>query len=152
MPPVIPKYRPVLSGPQILHIISLAKKDGSSASLEIAAILSRMEWQIKNGGLQPAYNETPRESLAESLGFEIVPNPHMPPQTIALVQNDKITGVITNIGSIPALQEALYQKWIEDPTALSVTDIAIVRQYRYENNKMTMDEEKLFEKEVLGFS
>jgi hypothetical protein len=134
MPEPIAKYRPVLSASQILHIIKLLKRDGTSLSLETLRNLSRFEWQIQNDAVSPAYISIPTPSMIEDLGFD----------EPAAIGNAHISSSEINI-------EALYHIWMVEPESLTALDISKVRQWRYENNKMTVDEEKLFESEVLGF-
>lgn len=131
----VPKYRPVLSSEQILHIIKLLKRDGTSLSLDILISLSRFEWQIKNNAVSPAYISSPQPSMIEDLGFDepsAIGNAHISSAEISI--------------------EALYHIWMVEPQSLTALDISKVRQWRYQNNKMTVDEEKLFEREVLGIS
>jgi hypothetical protein len=134
----VPKYRPVLSGDAILHIIKLAKRDGTKDSMELIATLARIEWQIKNGAISPAYITVPQASMIEDLGFD------EPAQSSSNASAHVDSGGVT--------LEVLYGIWMKEPEALTAADIAKVRAYRYEQGKMTIDEEKLFEKEVLGLS
>lgn len=131
----VPKYRPVLSSEQILHIIKLLKRDGTSLSLDVLMNLSRFEWQIQNNAVSPAYISSPTPSMIEDLGFDEPASPG----------NAHISSAEINI-------EALYHIWMVEPQSLTALDISKVRQWRYQNNKMTVDEEKLFEREVLGIS
>lgn len=131
----VPKYRPVLSSEQILHLIHLLKRDGTLMSMEIVRNLSRFEWQIQNDAVSPAYVAITRPSMIEDLGFD---EPSPPGNA--------------HISSAEISIEALYHIWMAEPQSLTALDISRVRQWRYQNNKMTVDEEKLFEKEVLGIS
>lgn len=132
----IAKFRPVLSSDNIRHILKLAKRDGSRESMELVATLARIEWQINNGAMTPAYVSTPQPSMIEDLGFD---EPREPNHS-------------AHISSADISIEALYNIWMQEPESLTAINIAKVRQWRYENNHMTMDEEKLFEKEVLGLN
>lgn len=129
MQKAIQKFRPVLSAQQILHIISLAKRDGSAESLDVLSQLVIFEFKIQNATIRPAYTEKPRESLSSSLGFE----------------NSSKRNEETGINP-----EALYNLWLSSPESLTVLQLEGVRQWRYDHDKMTMDEEKKFEEEVLG--
>lgn len=135
MPEATAKYRPVLSSGQILHIIKLLKRDGTTISLEVLIQLSRFEWQIQNNAVTPAYVSSPAPSMIEDLGFD---GPS--PKGNAHISSSEIS------------LEALYHIWMVEPESLNALDISKVRQWRYENNKMILEEEKLFEKEVLGIS
>lgn len=127
------KFRPVLSSELISHALSLARKDNSSLSKELIHALAIYEFKIANEIISPAYVESPRESLREKLGFD----------------EDKTTIALLNAAL--ASDEALYNSWLESPHLIvNPKELVRLRKYRYENNKMTEDEERLFEKEVLG--
>jgi hypothetical protein len=127
------KYRPVLLSHQIAHICDLCRRDGSNQSLEVLAVLTMYEFKIKNRAITPAYTSTPKQSLEASLGFE-KDIPHGNPHVHHTVHTD----------------EALYSIWADDPGLLNVEQLKRVRTYRYTNNKMTNDEERKYEAEVLG--
>jgi hypothetical protein len=132
----IAKFRPVLSADEIMHILKLAKRDATKESMALVASLARIEWQIRNGAMTPAYISTVQPTLVEDLGFD-EPAP------------SKNTGAHVDSGTVSL--EVLYSIWCQEPESLTAADIAKVRAWRYENSKMTVDEEKLFEREVLGF-
>lgn len=124
-----PKFRPVLDSDQIAHICELARRDSSKMSMSILASLSSFEWKIKSGAAAPAYAVRAKVDLSSDLGFsEIV-------QTAA--HEVQI--------------ETLYSMWADDPSSLNTDQLARVRKYRYENNKMDVKEERAYEKEILGF-
>lgn len=123
------KFRPVLTSQLISHICDLARRDGSDMSLHVLAALSSFEWKIKSGAVTPAYTPTPKESLSSSLGF------HETVQEVQKVLSD----------------EALYAMWANDPSSLNTEQLKKVRTYRYTNNKMTVEEERTYETEVMGF-
>jgi hypothetical protein len=125
-----PKFRPVLDSDQIAHICNLCRKDSSKESMHVLASLASFEWKVKSGAVTPAYTPAPKESLASSLGFE-KDIPHGNPHHIHT-------------------DEALYSMWADDPSTLSVDQLKRVRFYRYENNKMTVEEEAQYEREIMG--
>jgi hypothetical protein len=124
------KYRPVLLSHQIAHICDLCRRDGSNQSLEVLAVLTMYEFKIKNRAITPAYTSAPRENLSSALGFTEPKSEHH----AHTVHTD----------------EALYSIWADDPGLLNVEQLKRVRTYRYTNNKMTNDEERKYEAEVLG--
>lgn len=128
----VQKYRPVLTGPQISHLISLCKRDGSRDSLSCLSQLVLYEFKIQNEITKPVYASTPKIELVDQLGF-----------------SDSAMPAESDIHISP---EALYNLWMVKPEDLTVHQINLVQQYRYENNKMTLDEEKKFESEVLGLA
>jgi hypothetical protein len=87
------------------------------------------EYKIKNEIISPAYSIAPVVELSVQLGFS---------------ESTANNPVVSD--------EILYGIWMQEPESLNVEQLKRVRTYRYENNKMTMDEEKLFEKEVLGMA
>lgn len=137
-PPLIPKYRPVLSSSQITHIISLAKADASQASLDVVKALAMYEFKIQNDVVTPAYTETVKQSLEEQLGF-VVSSPES--------SHDP---VISTNPIITELHNTLYETWLKNPSSLSVTQLAQVQKWRYENDMMTLDEERKYETETFG--
>jgi hypothetical protein len=128
------KYRPVLTAQQISHLVTLCKRDGSRDSLSCLGQLVLYEFKIQNELLQPALISAPKEKLINSLGFDDgeESNPRKGTEGI----------------HIPA--ETLYNLWLVSPQELTVHQLGEVQKYRYENNKMTVDEEKKYEAEVLG--
>lgn len=126
-----PKFRPVLSAAQISHILTLCRGNPSAMSIEIIQKLSMFEYKVSNEIVKPAYVSTPIQSLAESCGFDSVD--HHP--------------TVINVSEISS--EVLYNLWLKEPSALTVSQLKTVQNYRYEQNKMTIDEEKNYEREVL---
>lgn len=126
------KFRPVLTPAEISHICELCRRDGSDNSIRVLSALASFEWKIKSGAVTPAYIEKPRENLSSALGF------HQEVQEIQHIQH-----ILTD--------EALYAMWADDSSTLNIEQLKRVRTWRYTNNKMTVDEEKLYESEVLGF-
>jgi hypothetical protein len=129
------KYRPVLLAHQIAHICDLCRRDGSNQSLEVLATLTMYEFKIKNRAITPAYVQQPKQSLEASLGFS---------------SNDSPGGYIQAHKDHVHTDEALYSIWADDPGLLNVEQLKRVRTYRYTNNKMTNDEERKYESEILG--
>jgi hypothetical protein len=125
-----PKFRPVLDSEQIAHICALCRKDSSKESMHVLASLASFEWKVKSGAVTPAYTPAPKESTMQALGFE-----------------SKSTEHSHHINT----DESLYAMWADDPSKLSVDQLKRVRFYRYENNKMTVEEEAQYEREILGF-
>src|SRR6188768_586540 len=118
----ISRYRPVLTGPQISHLIALCKRDGTKTSLSCLSQLALYEFKIQNELLEAAYVSPEKQTLEEQLGFS----------EGSLVVNHAAAESSNN-------PEALYNAWLEDPTCLSISQILGVQKYRYENNKMTIE-------------
>ncbi len=76
------KYRPVLTGGIIEHILSLCKRESpiSSESFHLISILSAFQAKIQNDGVQEAYSSSPpKESMEVSLGMNLelgIPTPN----------------------------------------------------------------------------
>lgn len=124
-----PKYRPVLTGSQILHLLSLCKKELSDESLSCISILAPFEFKLRNGSISPAYSASPRLALADSLGFS---------EPSVALSKDHIS---------PAW---LYEEWRTNPGGLNLDQLRVVKQYRYENDLMTPDEEQSYETSLIG--
>ncbi len=126
------KYRPVLTQSQINHILHLCRRDSSNESLSVIGTLAQFEYKILQNAVNPAYTSTPNLTLSESLGFD------------APAELSKLT-----ITDASATAENLYQLWMLEPASLTVRQLQQVREYRYTNNKMTVDEEAKYESELL---
>lgn len=122
------KYRPVLTQDQILHILSLCRKDMSDASINLISVIAPFEYKIRNQAIKPAYNPTGRESLADMMGLS--PTPPIPSIKQSHSNDPK----------------ALYAVWLNDPTfPFTPSDLKIIKEYRYVNDLMTPEEEQEFE-------
>lgn len=126
------KYRPVLTSQQISHILTLCKRDMSEESISVISTLSVFEHKIRNTAISPAYTEKPKISLAESLGLEI----------------DPLKAESTKAASRELRKAALYHVWNTDESLrkeMTVNDLILVKEYRYENNLMETQEELEYE-------
>jgi hypothetical protein len=121
------KYRPVLAAESITHICNLCRKDASQESLRVLSQLASFEFKVRAGAITPAYALKNKISLSEDLGFSA-------PVPDKILKSD----------------EQLYNEWLIDPSTLSHIELTRVRAYRYQNNKMTVDEEAIYEAEILG--
>jgi len=132
-----PKYRPVLTSQQITHILTLCKSDMSEESISVISTLSVFEHKIRNVSVTPAYVEKPKVTLSESLGF-----PSNPTESLSIRQTQD------SKSARESRKEALYKVWKENPdmrASFHVTDLLLVKEYRYENNLMETQEELEYE-------
>lgn len=132
----IPKYRPSLTPNQIEHILNLAKLETpiSSDSISIIATLAPFKTKIDNSGLAPAYTLVPKKpKIEDNLGFQV---PDINPLSASEAQ-DSITK--------EEYWEQCYNKWLVEPTSLSLKEIEASMEHRYLNDLMSLEEITAFE-------
>lgn len=133
----IPKYRPVLTAAQITHILSLCKSDLSDMSVSVIASLSVFEYKIRNEVITPAYTQTPKPNLFDSMGLNPM-NTFPDVKTKIIKENRELR------------KSALYAVWSKPENQslrdeMTIEDLKLVQEYRYENNLMSKEEETQFE-------
>ncbi|PHQ81762.1 MAG: hypothetical protein COB66_01435 [Coxiella sp. (in: Bacteria)] len=138
------KYRPLLTGPQITHILSLSKKHIASAmsdsadasyytSIELVKILAPFQAKIQNEALLPAYTlAVPAPDLLESLGGE--------------ASAETLATRYTSAKERDAYWLQCYEKYLEDIGSCSLEEITCAQEHRYLNDLMTPAEITAFEK------
>lgn len=119
-----PKYRPVLTHSQIIHLISLCKSDMSLESRKCISVLAPFEYKIQSESISPSHIET-KQSLTDQLGM---------------------SGLVT-AREIP---ETLYAQWKADKSLLSLKEIDIALEYAYTNDLMTPEEETSYESYLIS--
>ena len=122
------KYRPVLTGKQILHILNLCKNESpiSDESAKVIGVLAPFQAKIDNSAIVPAYETTVKQSLLESLGG-VAPGSSFP------------------VPSKEQIWEAAYNKWLENPADCTLKELEYVDEHRYLNDLMESDEIEKFE-------
>lgn len=125
----VSKYRPSLTQEQIVHLISLCRKDSSDESLRIIGLLAQFEFKIKQGAIVQSHAVDVKQGLAVDLGFA---DPAIHMQGGARSAN------------------LILELWNSNPAQLSVLELQRVRSYRYENDLMTPEEQLSYENEILG--
>jgi hypothetical protein len=134
-----PKYRPVLTATQILHILALAKTELpiiSDNSYSLIATLSPFQAKIENGGIQAAYIEQetrPKVNSLEALGV---------PTTNPTLNNSNANATKEEYW------EACYTKFTLSPTLCSLDEIAGSNEHKYLNDLMTDAELEAFEERL----
>lgn len=118
------KFRPSLTAAEVTHVITLCKRDGSQLSLSVARQLSIFQAKIDNGLVQ--HSHTVKPTLAEEVGF---------------VQSNEPAEMTP---------EEAYTNWRINPAALTLKQLQLAADYRYENDLMTEDEESRYEKIKFG--
>lgn len=124
------KYRPVLTAPQILHILNLAKSEVplSDISYSIISTLASFQAKIENNGINPAYTAKPQKvSTLESLGG-VIPN-----STDGLEYTKE------------QYWASCYSKFCIDPISCSLEEISAATEHKYVNDLMTAEEIEVFE-------
>ena len=134
----ITKYRPSFTEAQMDTIMTLCNrvlsdiKQGETQKpfnlecLTIIGILTPLKAKILANVRTPDYIATPRETLAERLGFET----EIP--------------IDTSI-SKEAYWEQCYNKYINTPDSCNLQDIKAAKEHMYINNLMTPEQEAQFE-------
>lgn len=124
------KYRPVFSASLLQHIEVLARtdymKNNSAKSLAIVGIVSPFLAKIEAGAINPAYTESGKTSLLESLGAP-APENSKPEQ------------------SKEKYWKACYEKVIADPLSATIVEINAANEHRYLNGLMSIEEVQEFE-------
>lgn len=126
-----PKYRPVLTAEQILHIIQLAKLEEpiSMVSISLISTLSPFAAKIDNAGIVPAYSTSPVYKLSitdktlSKLGAEV---------------NQEIESM--HLISKEERWAKAYAKRMLDPVSCSLVEIADAKSHAYLNDLMGSDE------------
>lgn len=130
-----PKYRPVLTAAQILHILTLAKTESpdiSDMSISLISSLAPFQAKIENAGIQAAYTTSPRVSLLDSIGGA---SSESIPVDRPLLKED--------------YWEACYNKFLATPIACSLEEIAGAQEHKYLHQLMTPEELAKFEERFL---
>jgi hypothetical protein len=116
------KYRPYFSQAELEEIIRCVKL--CTTSLPLLQYLQSFQLKIQNETLVPQYSLKP--TLEQKLGISSSPNKPNP--------------------------EFLYEKWSNDPTTLTPSQVLIVQQYRWEMGLMTSQEAADYETKLLSGS
>lgn len=132
------KYRPPFTASQITFLLALAKADyitsSSAVSLECLQILSSYQNKIDSKLLASAYETKGRESLLDSLGGGDSSAAHMAQLP------DSATLHATQGMAKEAYWKLCYERYAEDPTLLSVSEIQAAKEHMYLNDLMSAEE------------
>lgn len=124
-----PKYRPVLTAKQILHIIQLAKLEEpiSMCSISLISVLAPFAAKIDNAAITPAYITTPALSMTDknlaALGSEVSAEI----EAMHLISKEERWA-------------KAYAKHMLDPVDCSLVEIADAKSHAYLNDLMSADE------------
>lgn len=122
------KYRPYFTLRELETLLAATKTVGSSPHL-----IRYLEGYISKITLEetsPALTLTPKQTLADKLGFGPSPAESLSSQG----------------ASLSDLKHLSYAKWKISPLKCSAQEIARAQMYRYEHDMMTPDEESEYEK------
>ena len=127
-----PKYRPSLTGNNILKILELAKTETpiSSESTSLIAALDSWRWKIENSLASVSHTSSPHTTLEDKLGITRTPEP-IDDNSAFLSKEER--------------WEKAYTHYIVDPISCSLAQIAMAREHMYLNGYMTPEERELFE-------
>ena len=132
-----PKYRPSLTGNNILKILELAKTEVpiSSESTSLIAALDRWRFNIENDLAAISHTSSPRTTLEDSLGIYRIPESSLgstDPENTFLTKEQR--------------WKAAYNLYLNNPAECSLTELSMACEHRYLNNLMTTEEMQEFEK------
>jgi hypothetical protein len=130
------KYRPSLTSSQIAHILRLCKADMSPESVLCISALALFEHKIQNARATPAYIGDSPKSLADKLG-------------LSLGDSGDSSNLYTKDKQLPY---ELYNRWLANDSTLTISQLEIVKQYRWENGLMQPADAKAYEASILGIS
>lgn len=125
------QYRPYFTPEELITIHTSLTATNTSASLKIAKKLDLIIFKIRSESLTPSIIST-RQSIEEKLGFD-EDDTDKPTIQANLIRTPEECYNLSITGSFNLLSSAELEK---------------VRQYRYENDLMSDEEEELFEKEL----
>lgn len=159
------KYRPVLTAPQISHMLTLAKNDmmwkesiDADLSISLISSLSVFQAKINNAGVQAAYTITSAQpNLMEQLGagdkVEFVGDPRQidPSTTLAAhAVDDEAIGVPEvklpeNYLFKEAYWSDCYAKYNIAPADCTLEELHAAQEHMYLNDLMTPEQLLAFE-------
>ena len=124
-----PKYRPVLTAAQILHIILLAKLEDSISmtSISLISVLAPFAAKIDNAGIIPAYTTSPVLSLTDKNLSKLGADVSQEIEAMHLMSKEERWA-------------KAYAKRMLTPTACSLIEIADAKSHAYLNDLMSTKE------------
>lgn len=138
-PAAQPKYRPVLTAAQILHILTLAKTESpiSSASISLIATLAPFQAKIENAGIAPAYTTSPVVSATSLEGLGAAPLEDLSYNPVGSYNKEEYW-------------ERAYKKYSANPVACSLEEIHAAKEHMYLHELMSAEEVVEFEAASIG--
>jgi hypothetical protein len=125
------KYRPYFTADEMLELISALKESPTPSRMKIIQYLEGFNLKITYGVVNANYITNPKPTIEQQLGFtEEEPEPTLSPNEI---------------------RQRAYQKWLKKDSTITVKELNLANEYRYENNLMSAEEQAAFEK-TLGLS
>jgi hypothetical protein len=129
------KYRPCLTSAQIVHIISLCKRDLSADSISTICVLAPFQTKVENKSINAAYVMQGKQSLLNSLGY-------------------CDTGNFQNL-SHQERRKLAFDKWSKNPDLCNADELELVQTYRMENDLLSQEEKDRMDADSIanfGFS
>lgn len=145
MTQVTSKYRPSLTGEQILHILTLVKRDycvtepvDTTLSFKVIQTLAPFQAKIESAAIAPAYTTQepkPKVNSLEALGGEV--------DTIILSASD------TMVASDNKEQywSSCYALYLLHPEKCTIAELQAAKEHMYINDLMTPEQEKDYEQQ-----
>lgn len=116
------KFRPYFSPPELLELISALREHPTPARMNLIHYLDTFAMKIERGTMQPqhVFKGTVKEQLVAAMGLGDIP----PPSGLSDSQ--------------------INEKWEASPNSCSPLELQKVLHYRFLNNLMTPEEEKMY--------
>ena len=125
------KYRPYFTADEMLELISALKESPTPSRMKIIQYLEGFNLKITYGVVNANYITNPKPTIEQQLGFTEEEPEH------TLFPHE--------------LRQRAYQKWLRKDPTITVKELNLANEYRYENNLMSAEEQVAFEK-TLGLS
>ena len=129
---MIQKFRPYFTAAELLTVINTLKSS-TNPPTQIIRYLETFAIKIERGVLTPSISLNPPESIESRLGLA----PSVP-FSIQL-KEDEIENKVT-----------LWESYPESRHKFTVPEIEKIMAWRYENDRMTPDEESAYESSIMG--
>lgn len=122
--PAPPKFRPYFTSAELSEVISALKSNPTPTRMPLIRYLEGFAIEIERGIRDANYKPTPtkRQAFIESLELEDSSS-----------KLDKL------------YPYEIYNRWLANPNLSSPAELAIIQQYRYECDLMSIDEEAEYE-------
>ncbi len=127
------QFRPYFTYPELQEIVTCLKENPTPARISLLRKLGFFIAKIQNEAVSPQYIPTPRKTLADKLELSDPPS-----QSTQSPQSPQPNPGI------------LYDKFLNNPSSCTPSELSIIMEYRYTNNLMNQTEESEYEQTILS--
>lgn len=121
------QFRPYFTYPELQEIVTCLKENPTPARISLLRKLGFFIAKIQNEVVSPQYTPKPRKTLADKLELSDPPS-QIPPINPGI----------------------LYDKFLNNPSSCTPSELSIITEYRYTNNLMNSTEESEYEQTILS--